>query len=282
MYNPKTMMPSQFIKDMNQIEAVSTTAYELAVSSIVQRKTSSFLDEFQSFAINFEKITNILELDDKVENKKCYLFGKIEALYELVEAVNQSFSDSESFVQLFNHYPLLMPFLREIDEAGTISGVQLRERLSIGLSSSFSNFIKRIRKFDLVAIRKYGNTNYYSLTAKGRSLLYEHNRIEEPSSRQISVEYIHRILINLTEELSKRNPDKLKIIEIPVSTKERQLLKREVDHLFAARNIYRKSFFGYMDELCGDVFQTEQSSELVPFESYDTFENELGEENSYV
>lgn len=282
MYNPKTMIPSQFINDMNRIEAVSTTIYELAVSSIVQKKTSSFLDEFQSFAIHFEKLANLLELDDKVENRKCYLFGKIEALYELVEAVNQSFNDSDSFVQLFNNYPLLMPFLREIDENGTISGVQLRERLSINLSSSFSNFIKRIRKYDLVAIRKYGNTNYYSLTAKGKSLLYEYNRLEEPSSKQISVEYIHRILTSLTEELSKRNPDKLKIIEIPVSTKERQLLKREVDHLFAARNVYRKSFFGYGDELCGDMFHLEQSSELVPFESYDTFEDELGEENFYV
>lgn len=150
------------------------TVFELAYNAIIKHQTIQFLDETKDIAKIFEKTSNKLNLDES-NNKACYLFGRITSLYELIMVINKSIEEHKNHIDLINNYPLLIQILSEIYKHGTINGVQLRSILSIK-SNSLSNFFHRIKKYELVSIRKYKNTNFYSLTINGINLykLYLH------------------------------------------------------------------------------------------------------------
>lgn len=247
----------QVVNDIHLIESVSETVLELANAAIMNNKTSQFLYDFLAIADSFEKTSNILLLNE-MHNKKCFLFGKIVSLYELISTIHKEKQDCDSFNHLIHSYPLLLPILHEINKRGTISGVQLKKALSMHSSSGLSNFLQRIKKYDLISVRKIGNINYYSLTARGKEALNSSKQIDANNANNgntISVDNLYRLLAELSIELGKIKPNKLSILETQYSLtiKEKQLLKREIDKVFIARDMYRKNLFGYAGEAEDDL-----------------------------
>lgn len=228
----------RYINDSQLFETLAITVSEMAHAAIVQKRTSQFIDDFQSIAKSFEKISNKLKISED-QNGKCYMFGKIVSLYELVYIICNEQQEIDNFKYLVKSYPLLLPVLEEIDKHGTISGVQLKATLSNKSSSSFSNFLRRISKYELINARKYGNTNYYSLSARGKEILDSNQQEAETTEDQIPINYLYYILNGIAKELAKTKPNKLSILNPQVlALKEKMLLKFEIDKIFSARDIY--------------------------------------------
>lgn len=161
-------------KELNtkKIECESNYLYKLALASILTNKIENAENVFKSIEDDLEKMENYLELGNAY-NSACYHFGRISSITNLVLDLSREKSEARSLNNITKSYPLLLPTLKIIKKYNTISGVKLQREMNFKTSSGLSNFLRRIKKYNLVNVTKLGRTNYISLTNKGKKLLDE-------------------------------------------------------------------------------------------------------------
>lgn len=236
-------------KDGNSknVEIISDTIYKLALDSILCNKTQTLKSTFKALSKNFEKIGIHLKLKNKI-NLTCFYFGAISSITNLVLDIADDQVSKEELVNIAESYSLLMPALKHIKEHNIISGIDLRKKLDLHSSSSLSNFLKRIEKYELVNVQKIGTVNYISLSPRGEKLLSESNNKKSVSNEtEISISEFYFSLDGLATELLNDNPSSIEFIHNfspkKMNTGEKRLLKQKIDNIFEMRDKYIRSKF---------------------------------------
>lgn len=243
------------------IEETASVVYKLAKDSVISNKTEDLENSFKSLSNSFEKISNILELDDP-KNLACFHFGQINSVTNIILDIANNQKSSKEVMNVAKSYPLLLPALKIIKEYNTITGMTLQKELNMKTSSNLSNFLKRIKKFNLVSVKKIGTINYISLTRKGDKFLSESiATIPEIDSRAITIAQLYSMLDGISEELSEPSPSSIKVVHNfaleRMSINEKRLLKHKLDRIFYARDNYFRTRFKSINAISSDkVFDT--------------------------
>ncbi len=222
-------------KNSDNIEAVSDSIYKLVFESLTHERIDSLEKSFKALSDNFETISNALNIEND-NNNICFNYGRIAAMTELVLDLIDANNISCTLEQISKNYALLLPVLETIQRHNTISGVQLKKELKFKSSSNLSNFVRRIDKYELIHVKKIGTTSYLSLTRKGQQLLSQSKRsTANKVEHQIPVKQVYVLLDEMSEEIGKVKPNKLKVLHAlssQIDIKEKGLLRHKIDMVF--------------------------------------------------
>lgn len=253
----------------NDTEALTTFThilYDIVKEAIESKSIQSIRDGLSNINDRYERISNLLDIQN-IANNKCYHFGFITALSTLGLDLYKSDAEDIQMQELINSYPLLLPTLEVIAKYDTISGVNLKDALG-QKSSNISNFMRRIKQFDLVNVNKIGTVNYYSLTSKGMRLISQFNQkqVAATDDRRIHEKTIFLMLEEVATQLTSERPSSIPVLkkigeDLP-SIKEKQLLKYDLETVFLSRDIYMRKFVER-------AFSTRDDLELEEYEDWD-------------
>lgn len=229
--------------DSKAIEEYSHILFETIKAAISQSNLHSISNDLKKITDLYERISNILNIQEK-ENKKCFYFGYIIALSTIGESLADADLEKGQVTEILSNYSLLLPILEIIASKDTISGVELKKATGLK-SNNLSNFMRRIKQFELISIHKIGTTNYYSLTKKGRHFIEFSNRADDSSIMQSQT--IKQLLCQIFDELSNQllqyRPSAIPVLQIINSDKNIQinvdhLLKYKIESTFSSRDYY--------------------------------------------
>lgn len=227
-------------------DAIYNGIYKYARDSIINNKISEVVSEFKKLSKEFERIGNRLKINEE-EKRKAYCFGEIASLTRLMLELSEALNSVASIEGLYKDYPILKPTLKAIARHTDISGTKLREELGLS-ASSLSNFINRIREYNLIIIHKVGRSNYYSLSAEGKKAL----SIPDDSSynengEQLSLKFTLQILDSITKEMRNDQPNSISVLtessHFKYSINEKNILKSKIDAVFSSRDTHFRNKF---------------------------------------
>ena len=247
------------------------------ISDAIQLDTlESVKSLLEKVSEDFERINNLLEINNS-EKSVFFNYGRIVSIVNLaLETANFDEID-EMLKSLLKSYKMLLPALNIISEYSIISGVDLKREMKIKSNSSLSNFLNRIKKYRIVDIKKIGNTNYISLTSKGKRVLQLAQESDKKTAESsISLKDALRLLDQLSEELESLSPNSIKIVcgftQKHLSQSEKSLIKQKIDSIFTSRDTFFKKQIGnrsYNKKGLDDI--------SVSFDFYDSFTHEIEE-----
>ncbi len=230
----------------DNIEVISETIRKIVVDSIVKGNVRDLESSLKNITKSYEKITNQLNLDEK-QKLLCYYFGRISATTDSAFEVIDENKNFDDFENLINSYTLLLPALETIKRYNTVPGVILQKELKMKSSSNLSNFLNRIKKYNLVSVHKIGTNNYFSLTIKGEQLLIYSQRESLNEKPREAIRGIFTILDKISEEMCKPAPSSIKIIhsisDCNIDIRETRMLKQRIDRVFTNRDDFFKTIF---------------------------------------
>ena len=193
-------------------------AYEVIQTMVSEAfLNSTLLETKQQLSDYFEKEDRILGfLNQKCSEKDrsqfeiYYCAGKISGLMDLLSSAAQRTNEQREIQDISNKSKYLVKCLKFVDEQPFISGTDLKRKLGLS-DSSFSNYYKRIESYQLFCVHKIGNTNYYSLTPRGRRSLQNattegHNQVMYEESFVVS------LLEAIAEEVNEDHPNATNVI----------------------------------------------------------------------
>lgn len=256
--------------DLNtkNVELFCDTLSKIIADSIVNKTTESISQNLSDITRNYEKIYNILKLDDS-KNALCYYFGRISSLTDLTLTISSEEITNEILKKTLNSYALLLPTLNVISKYGTISGSNLKKELNLKNYSSLSNFIKRISKYKLIETNKIGTSNYYTLSLLGKQLLESEHRRINCNHGELKIKFSDFIyfLNGIPEELEEVDPNAENIIHnyirFVLNQKEKRLLKQKLDTIFHTRDKF------VYNALQNNLKETTLTENNISIESYD-------------
>lgn len=222
--------------------------------AISQNNISSVSSELKKITELYERVGNILNIQD-LKNEKCYLFGFIMALALLGEELADAEVEKDHVTELLSSYSRLLPILEIIASKDTISGVDLKKATGLK-SNNLSNFMRRVKKFELISINKVGNTNYYSLTKKGqRFLAISYQTNQNSLTQNIEKEaLICKVLDEISSQLLLNKPSAVPVM-IAINSNGimhihgETLLKHKIESTFYSRdNYFRKKLEAISEE----------------------------------
>lgn len=248
MLMPSYNVAEYIAEDCKALETFSQSLYDIIKEAVANNAVQTLLDGLISITDRYERISNMLNIQD-VNNSKCFYFGYITALSSLGVDLAQSKTEDSQMQDLFSSYPLLLSTLEVIARYDTISGVSLKKETG-QKSSSLSNFMHRIAPYELIDVSKVGTINYYSLTSKGRKLLGQyHQKSQEPSTEaQVPENLVLLILDELATQITKDKPSAIPILrKVNNSVSdffEKKLLKYKIETIFLKRDSYMRKLVG--------------------------------------
>lgn len=259
---PSYNMMEYVAEDCKEIKAFSQSLYDIVKEALTNNALQILLDELKSITCRYERISNILNIQE-ANNSKCFYFGYITALSSLGVDLAQSNTEDTKLQDLLGSYPLLLPTLEIIYRYDTISGVSLKKETG-QTSSGISNFMHRIEPYELIDVSKIGTINYYSLTGKGRRLLSQyHQRFEEPSSEpKVPEKLVLLVLDEIAAQITKDRPSSVPVLRkvnnsVPDFC-EKKLLKCKIENVFLRRDAYMRKLVGSCVVAARDDFDIEE------------------------
>lgn len=231
-------------QNVENIETLYDNLYKTILHSLENATVNSLKNSLESITNNYEKVSNLLDVESN-EHIMCFYYGCISSITNLTIDIIHDNTLSESLEQLAKNYALLLPVLTAIQEKHTISGSDLQKSLRMKSSSNLSNFLHRIRKYDLIRVQKIGTSNYLSLTLKGERLLAENRNKKMTSEKDafyFSLEEMCMILEGISEALKETNPSTIRTLHrffsARLNGRDRQVLKQKLDQIFCSRDEY--------------------------------------------
>lgn len=246
--------------DSEAIEEYSHILFETIKDAITQSNINSLSKELKKITDLFERVSNLLNIQE-TNNRKCFYFGYIIALSTIGESLADAGLEESQVTEILSNYSLLLPILDIIAKKDTISGVELKKATGLK-SNNLSNFMHRIKQFELISIHKVGTTNYYSLTKKGRRFIEYSSRTDNSSITESQA--IKHLLCQVFDELSTQlllgRPSAIPVLQTINSDKNIQikvdsLLKYKIESTFSSRDYYLRKKF----ETIADVAKEEES-----------------------
>lgn len=265
--------------NLESIEVMSENILSTITDSIISSNIKSLEESLKGISKNSEKIFNILDLEEE-QNKICFCWGRISAATDIaLDLINED-KNSDVFENLIKSYSLLVPALKIIKKYNTVPGIVLQKEMNLKSSSNLSNFLNRIKKYELISIHKIGTCNYLSLTVKGEQLLtHSQNEGKCIESTTPEINDLYKFLDQLTGEMVKPVPNSIRVLSnidnFDVGIREKRLLKKKIDQLFIKRDEYFKTIFKNVctrtsrSDFYYGYFDTESNSEKN-FLIYDT------------
>lgn len=264
--------------DVKSIEIFSESLAKIILDSIINKSTESIHTSIEPLTHSYEKIFNALNLND-AKNLVCYYFGRISSLTDLSLDLSDYETANIVLKNISKNYSLLLPALMVIDKHGTVSGAKLKKELKFKSDSNLSNFIKRIKKYNLIEVNKIGTSNFYTLSLLGKRLL--DNQCKKTSSSNdressISLRELLYFLNGILEEIEEEKPNTLNIIhnyvKFPVTISEKRLIKQKLDSIFYLRNKYISDLI----QNNANTFRIEENNDMLSNYNYskgdDTYE----------
>lgn len=231
-------------QNVENIETLYDNLHKTILHSLENATVTSLKNSLESITSNYERINNLLDLEIN-EHIMCFYYGCISSITNLTIDIIHDHTLSESLEQLAKNYVLLLPALTIIQEKHTVSGSDLQKSLQMKSSSNLSNFLHRIRKYDLIRVQKIGTSNYLSLTLKGERLLAENRdkkTVSEKDAYLFSLKEVCMILEGISEALKETNPSTIKTLHrffsVKLNGRDRQVLKQKLEQIFCSRDEY--------------------------------------------
>lgn len=251
--------------DSEAIEEFSNILFETIKDAISQGSLNTISKELKKITDLYERVSNLLDIQE-IKNKKCFYFGYIIALSTIGENLANAGLEKSQVTEILSNYSLLLPILNIIAKKDTISGVDLKKATGLK-SNNLSNFMRRIKQFELISIHKVGTTNYYSLTKKGRQFIEYSSRTDNSSitQNQAIKQLLYQVLDELSNQLLLGRPSAIPVLQTINSDKNIQinvdsLLKYKIESTFSSRDYYlRKKFQTFAGATKGEESLTDYS-----------------------
>ena len=237
----------KFIKgDLKTIELILKNVYMMSVEAINNNEIDSIEESFKDLSNNFERVGNYLEIED-VKRKPIFYYGMLYAIVSLIIELSEIKTENNNIQVIFNRYKLLYPILNEINILHKATGQELKRALNFKSESNLTNFVSRINKYNLLYIQKLGNTNYYSLTPKGKKYLSIYTTLvqqEDTPCIDLSEDFIMELLDEIDLQLRSEDPSLFGVIKIfssnKVEIKNKNILKYKINSIFSSHEEYMK------------------------------------------
>ena len=216
-YEIKKFSSESFMKgDSTTLEFYLKNIYKLSIESINNNEIDSIVNLFKDLSNDFERIGSYLEIDNE-ENHQRFLYGMFYAIVTLIIELSEIKEENNNALILFNKYKLLYPILNTISVLHKVSRQELKKALKFKNESNLTNFVSRINKYNLIYIQKLGNTNYYSLTPKGKKTLSLYCVLlqkSENSQLYINEDILIEFLDEISNQLNEEEPSLLSVINV--------------------------------------------------------------------
>lgn len=236
----------KFIKgDLKTIELILKNVYMMSVEAINNNEIDTIVETFKDLSNNFERVGNFLDIED-VKRKPIFYYGMLSAIVYLIIDLSETKTENNDIQVIFNRFKLLYPILNEISILHKATGQELKRALNFKSESNLTNFVSRINKYNLLYIQKLGNTNYYSLTPKGKKYLSFYATLvqEDKPSINTSEDFILELLDEIAHQLRREEPSLFSVLKIfssnKVEIKNKNILKFKINTIFSSREEYMR------------------------------------------
>jgi len=228
-----------FSNNPEMLETYTQQFYDTVLEAFLNNDISQLTAEVEDISESYERISNLLEIDNNELLKKAYSFGMLTSLSDLALDIANYKTDESVSRNLINSYKLLMPTLKLLAEKGAVSGKTLQKELNLSSSSCLTNFISRITKYNLIGTTKIGNSNIYSLTSKGEEVLISCEDVGNKTG--YSADFAIQLLTDIAKEMTTENPNitelVLKIIKNNSNSyNNKRVLRMKLNSVFCARD----------------------------------------------
>ena len=224
--------------DANAIEEFRDEWRDLVYSSIVCAEVDKFDMQLSELNNALEKINNILGVESNPSNKICKMYGEIKALTDLEYALSSGIKDRKDFSDLVARYPKFQKLLEVIFECDTISTSDLCKKLDIS-NSGLRRMLKNDKTHNLIIVQRIGNSNYFSLSVKGKSL-FKNGSILSNKMRNNYFDAVLSLLDGMSKQIQEISPSSEKVIIKYIgsvfSPEQKKLIKSKIDNVFNNRN----------------------------------------------
>lgn len=224
--------------------------YKIALESISGELTNETSELFLTISNNFERISNSINVSDP-NKKEAFDYGFLYGVVSIINDLNKKAAEDVETTMFSNRYKLLYPVLSFVFANRKVTGKQIKEELNFKNDSNLTNFISRIKKYNLIYIQKTGTINYYSLTNKGkriyRSIKNKNMNYSLTESNYITESVFLDVLGSIAKQMIEPEPKSSEIIKMIVKSntvlKNKSVFKYKINSIFLSRDQYLKDYF---------------------------------------
>lgn len=247
--------------DSTGMEAICESVYRLVFEAISNGTEEAAKQKIASFYELSDRLIEYLDLTggkgegapivaDAIpdEKLKSFYLGQIVAATELLADMAQLTREQKDSSDMTKRSKHLRVCLTIVGANPGIPGTDLKKQLNLG-NSAFSNFMKRVEPQHLFYVQKDGNTNYYTLSPRGRRFLRNSENDNGGRGNFYNEKFILILLSAIASEVSERKPNATRVIlqanrcsEDGLLLGNTQLLKDYIQQIFDAfeRDVEKK------------------------------------------
>lgn len=224
--------------------------YKIALESISGELTNETSELFLAISNNFERISNSINVSEP-NKKAAFDYGFLYGVVSIINDLNKKATEDVETTMFSNRYKLLYPVLSFVFANRKVTGKQIKEELNFKNNSNLTNFISRIKKYNLIYIQKTGTINYYSLTNKGKRI-YKSIENKNKYYHLIDTNFItESLLLDVLDSIAKQilEPEPKsseiikKIVKSNTQIKNKSVFKYKINSIFLSRDQYLKDYF---------------------------------------
>lgn len=245
------------VRDLGMMESYNNELFRLLEQAILRNQVADLGGIVDEITPYLETAEERLDVDKMKNGRQVLSLGGIESMLRLIDRLSSTEKSMQSYLAVLNQYKYLDTCIRIVFEEGMVSGKELRNRLKIEEKhrSSLTNFFGRIAEYRIFSISKIGNTNYYSLTSKGKEL-WDYIASRQKSNINDATSQIILLLDAMTGEMKKVRPNPAKVIYAMMKDGKtwngnRDLLDYKIAMCFQSRdklcNKLNMMFYDYID-----------------------------------
>lgn len=277
--------------DSTEMENICASMYHLILEALSNGTEKAAKEQLHSFYEVSDRLVEYLELTGREdgdtpakagavsgEKLKSYYLGQMVAAAGVLSDVERIARERDASRSVTKRHKHLKDCLTIVAASPGIPGTELKKQLELS-DSAFSNFMKRVESQRLFYVQKDGNTNYYTLSPRGRRFLQNSEREDGGGKRLYDEKFLLLLLDVIASETLENRPNASRVV-LQVNHRRgngvllgnTQLLKKYIQQIFDSfeQNVEKK-FKESVRTSISRMYKESYNAELPDWSDYSTY-----------